>query len=38
MNKQAPMAHKDSKSLAPSEAFREGMKTWMAYVGQPPDR
>lgn len=37
-NKQATMTHEDSKSLAPSEAFREGKKTWMAPVGQPPDR
>lgn len=38
MNKQASMAHEDSKPLAPSEAFREGMKSWMAPVGHPPDR
>ena len=37
-NKQATMTHEDSKSLAPSEAFREGKKTWMAPVGHPPDR
>lgn len=37
-NKQATMTHEDSKSLAPSEAFRVGKKTWMAPVGQPPDR
>lgn len=37
-NKQATMTHEDSKPLAPSEAFRVGKKTWMAPVGQPPDR
>ena len=37
-NKQATMTHEDSKPLAPSEAFREGKKTWMAPVGHPPDR
>lgn len=37
-NKQAIMTHEDSKPLAPSEAFRVGKKTWMAPVGQPPDR
>ena len=31
------MAHKETKTLAPTEAFREGKKTWMAPVGQPPD-
>ena len=37
-NKRAIMTHEDSKPLAPSEAFRVGKKTWMAPVGQPPDR
>ena len=37
-NKQATMTHEDSKSLAPSEAFRVGRKTRMAPVGHPPDR
>lgn len=37
-NKQAAMTHEDSKTLALSEAIGEGMKTWMASVGQPPDR
>lgn len=32
------MTHKNSKSLAPSDAVHEGMKTWMASFGQPPDR
>ena len=36
-NKQATMTHEDSNPLAPPDAFREGMKSWMAPVGQPPD-